>query len=433
MKRKILILASWYPSEASPVNGIFIHDQAVALSREYDVAVLAPRLVGWREIFKKKIRAAARPQSWVENVAQASRLQTRCLRYPPVSEALRAASGLEQTAGLPVYGDRVFSLVPGAPALAYPRWDRAARRGFVKSLKYWGKPDLIHAHVVLPGGWAAVKLGRQYSIPVVLTEHSSPFSIHLKTEYQRRWVRDTLVQADRVVAVSPALAKTIRGFHDGIAIDVVGNLIKTQFFVPAVNSGDASPQSKTRFLSIALLTKQKGLSDLLQAARLLVQRGISSFELVIGGDGPERVELERLVKSLDLSNHCRFLGLLAPQEVRHWMQHSDALVMPSLHETFCIVLGEAMACGKPVIATRCGGPEFVVTPETGILVEAANPGALANAMADFIRGRLQYDSQSVRHSVVERFGEAAFLKNIFTLYEEVWALKAKSDLHAQIT
>jgi glycosyltransferase involved in cell wall biosynthesis len=388
VKRKILILASWYPSAASPVGGIFIHDQAVALSREYDVAVLAPRLVGWREIFKKKIRAAP---------------------------------GFEQTAGLPVYGDQVFSPVPGALARAYPRWVRAARRGFVQSLKFWGKPDLIHAHVVLPGGWAAVKLGRQYAIPVVLTEHSSPFSIHLKTEYQRRWVRDTLAQANHIVAVSPALAKTIRDFHDGIEIDIVGNLIKTQFFVPAASSENASSLSQIRFLSIALLTKQKGMSHLLQAARLLVQRGVSSFELVIGGDGPERAELERMVKLLDLSNHCRFLGLLAPQEVRHWMQHSDVLVMPSLHETFCIVLGEAMSCGKPVIATRCGGPEFVVAPETGILVEVANVEALANAMHDFILRKAKFDPARVRQSVIARFGEEAFLRQISAIYARVWS------------
>jgi glycosyltransferase involved in cell wall biosynthesis len=388
VKRKILILASWYPSETSPVNGIFIHDQAVALSREYDVAVLAPRLVGWREIFKKKVRPA---------------------------------SGLEQTDGLRVYDDRIISLVPGALALAYPRWNRIVRRRFKKILKDWSKPDLIHAHVVLPGGWAAVKLGRQYSIPVVLTEHSSPFSMHLKTECQRRWVRETLAQTDRVIAVSPALAKTIRNFHEGAEIDIVGNLIKTQFFVPAANSKSASPPSKTRFLSIALLTKQKGLSYLLQAARLLVQRGISSFELVIGGDGPERFELERLVKSLDLSNRCRFLGLLAPPEVRHWMQHSDVMVMPSLHETFCIVLGEAMACGKPVIATRCGGPEFVVAPETGILVDVANPEALANAMSEFILRQARFDPNRVRQSAIERFGEEAFLHRISSIYAQVWS------------
>jgi glycosyltransferase involved in cell wall biosynthesis len=165
------------------------------------------------------------------------------------------------------------------------------------------------------------------------------------------------------------------------------------------------------------------MNYLLQAAQLLVERGAASFELAIGGDGPERVQLERMTRELGLADRCRFLGLLTPVAVRERIQQSDVMVMPSLHETFCLVLGEAMACGKPVIATRCGGPEFVVTPETGILVEAANSEELANAMHGFIAGKANFDSQQVRQSVVERFGEAAFLRHISVVYEQVWSKK----------
>lgn len=388
MKRKILILASWYPSETSPVNGIFIHDQAVALSRKYDVAVLAPRRVGWREILQRQFGAS---------------------------------SQLEIEGDLLVCRERVFAPVPRAPVLAYRSWLHAAERGFSKLLTHWGKPDLIHAQVVLPGGLAAVRLGKQQTIPVALTEHTGPFDAHLKTAQQRRWVRETLAQVDRVIAVSPALAKQIHTFDRAIAIRVIGNLVRTDFFVPGKNEKQNLPDTTMRFLTVGLLSKGKGMNYLLQAAQQLVQRGLSAFELIIGGDGPARLPLERLARSLGLAARCRFTGLLTREEVKLWMQQCDVFVLPSLHETFGLVLAEAMACGKPVIATRCGGPEFVVTPETGILVEAANPEALTNAMADFIRGRLKYDSQRGRHSVVERFGEAAFLKNISTLYEEVWA------------
>ena len=103
------------------------------------------------------------------------------------------------------------------------------------------------------------------------------------------------------------------------------------------------------------------------------------------------------------------------------MQECNVFVLPSLHETFGIVLGEAMACGKPVISTRCGGPEYVVTPDTGVLVDVANPVALADAMEAFISGRHSYDPQLVRRSVTERFGEEAFLRNISSIYEQVWA------------
>jgi L-malate glycosyltransferase len=389
---KILIVASWYPTAASPVGGIFIQHQARVLSRQYEVAVLAPRVVGWREILQRR---------------------------------LGAPSQFHTEDGLLVCRERVLAPVPRAPALTYRRWLPAAEKGFSKLLAHWGKPDLIHAQVVLPGGLAAVRFGKKQAIPVVLTEHSSPFSMHLKTVTLQRWVRETLAQVDRLVAVSPALAQQIHAFNDSLAIHLLGNVVNTDFFVPAPNESRQSTKMVTRFLSVGLLTKQKGINFLLHAAQQLVQRGITAFELIIGGDGPERSNLARLAQSLGLADRCRFLGLLTPAEVKFQMQQCDAVVMPSLHETFCLVLGEAMACGKPVIATRCGGPEFVVTPETGILVDVANPEALANTLADFIDGRFKYDAPSVRHSVVERFGETAFLKNISALYEAVWAKSGK--------
>lgn len=385
-RRKILIVASWYPTPNLPANGIFVQDQAQTLAQQYDVAVLAPRVVGWREILQ-------------------GRIGTR--------------SQLEKEGRLFVSRERVLAPVPRAPVLIYQNWLPAAERGFDKLLAIWGKPDLIHAQVVLPGGLAAVRLSKQHAIPVVLTEHTSPFSVHLKTAQQRRWVKETLAHVDRVIAVSPALAQQIQAFDKAIAIRVIGNLINTDFLVSVKT--ERHNLTKTHFLSISLLTPQKGINFLLQAAAQLLQRGLTTFGLTIGGDGPERAQLERLAQSLGLADCCHFIGMLTREQVKHWMQQCDVFLLPSLHETFGLVLAEAMACGKPVIATRCGGPEFVVTPETGILVEAGNPEALANAMAEFVQGRLQFDSQHVRRHVVERFGVEAFLRQASAVYDEVWS------------
>jgi glycosyltransferase involved in cell wall biosynthesis len=307
--------------------------------------------------------------------------------------------------------------------LAYQRLLKLVEKDFIKLSTQWGKPDLIHAHVVLPGGWITVQLGRRHGIPVVLTEHSGPFSMQLQTASQRRWVSETLTQADGLIAVSPALAQQIRAFRDDVAIHVIGNLIKTDFFTPAQKFEAKSPGTTTRFLSVGLLTWQKGISYLLQAAQQLLQRQITSFEIIIGGNGPERRRLESLAQNLGLNDRCWFLGLLSPAEVKHWMQQCDVFIMSSLHETFCIVLGEAMACGKPVIATRSGGPEFVVTRETGVLVEPANPTALADAMQDFMASKLKFDSQRLRQRVIERFGEEIFLRQISAVYEQIWSKK----------
>ena len=97
------------------------------------------------------------------------------------------------------------------------------------------------------------------------------------------------------------------------------------------------------------------------------------------------------------------------------MQKCDVFVLSSLHETFGVVVGEAMACGKPVISTRCGGPEFIVNEENGVLVDVANAQALAGAMEDFIADRVSFDPQTVRASVVNRFSPEAFVRNIVGL------------------
>jgi glycosyltransferase involved in cell wall biosynthesis len=102
------------------------------------------------------------------------------------------------------------------------------------------------------------------------------------------------------------------------------------------------------------------------------------------------------------------------------MHDCDVFVLPSLNETFGIVVGEAMACGKPVIATRCGGPEFVVTDETGVLIDVGSLEGLTEAMSDFISGRFSFDPSVIRASVVNRFGPSAFLRNIAGIYDELW-------------
>lgn len=384
-RKKILLLASWYPTAASPVGGIFVQDQARILSRVYDLAVIAPRWVGWQEIRRGHFAPAAQFQ-------------------------------IEE--GIPVYRERVTSFVPRAPWFAYERWLAAAQRSFDKLSAEWGKPEVIHAHVVLPGGWAATQLAAPLAIPVVLTEHSGPFSAQLRHERQRRLARRTLAQTSRVLAVSPLLEKEIRAFYPHTPVTVIGNLVKTEFFTLPQKDETELHEATTRFLTVGLLSRQKGTSFFLRAARLLRERGFASFELLIGGDGPQRKFLERSARDLGLISHCRFLGMLTPDEVRQHMQRCDVFVLPSLHESFGIVLGEAMACGKPVIATRCGGPEYVVTPECGVLVEPGNAESLAEAMQNFLQQRAHYEAHTIRQSVVARFGEKAFLENMKKIYCE---------------
>ena len=387
MRKKVLFIPSWFPNQDDPISGIFILEQAVALSQEFDVAVLIPGMAAWRNVLNP-------------NAADKSVKETQ--------------------SGLTVYREFARPMIPhGGESIDYDTFARAAESGLKKIVKEWGKPDVIHAHVVLPAGWSALRLAKRYGIPIVMTEHSSPFSMHLGTELSRRYVRETLTSVDRLIAISPALAEQLLGFEPGLNIDVIGESVRTDFFVPAENRAQPDRHGK-RFFVAARLAEQKGLDHLITAVRLVADKGLNSFELVIGGDGPDRAKLEGLAKNLGVAERCHFLGGLNREQVKERMQACDVFVLSSLHETFGVVVGEAMACGKPVISTRCGGPEFVVDEETGVLVDVGKPEALADAMAEFILDRVSFDSQAVRNSVVNRFSPEVFARNVAAVYEQVW-------------
>ena len=382
MRRKILFIPSWYPSETDPISGVFIKEQAHALATQNDVAVLIPGLSSWRETLQQK-----------------------------------QLSTVDRSGPVHVYREFARPLIPHGPErVDYQTFARAAHNGFKKVLDEFGKPDVIHSHVVLPAGYSALKLAERYSIPIVHTEHSSPFSMHLDTEVKRELVKKTLTGVNQVVAISPALADQIRKFVPDLDMKIIGELVSTEFFVPTTNGASAHP---LRFFVVARLAEQKGLSYLLRAVELLKKTETRPFELILGGDGPDRADLERLAAELGIKEQCKFLGSLDRAGVKEWMNRSDVFVLSSLHETFGVVVGEAMACGKPVISTRCGGPEFVVTDETGVLVDVASAESLARAMAEFMRGRVSFDAANIRRSVVERFGADAFLRNITAVYDAV--------------
>ncbi|HEU4768217.1 MAG TPA: glycosyltransferase [Pyrinomonadaceae bacterium] len=390
MKKRILFVPSWYPSLADPIAGVFIEEQAVALSNDHDVAVLIPQMAAWRNVLKSNApdRSVKKEQS-----------------------------------GLAVYHEFARPMIPhGGESIDYDTFARAAENGFKKVVKEWGKPDIIHTHVVLPAGWSALGVGKRHGIPVVLTEHSSPFSMHLGTELSRRLVRETLTGVNQVIAISPALVNHIHEFQPELPIEVIGESLRTDFFVPAdrVDNVDKANGTGKSFFVAARLAEQKGLSHLIDAVHLLTQKGMNSFEVVIGGDGPDRQKLEEQVQNLGVERYCRFLGGLNREQVRERMQKCDVFVLSSLHETFGVVVGEAMACGKPVISTRCGGPEFFVNDDNGVLVDVANAHALADAMADFINDRHAFNPDTVRASVVDRFSPEAFVRNVTAVYERFW-------------
>jgi glycosyltransferase involved in cell wall biosynthesis len=140
-----------------------------------------------------------------------------------------------------------------------------------------------------------------------------------------------------------------------------------------------------RLVCVARLSREKALAVLVRAARLLADEGLE-FELAILGDGPERTRLERLVRELALDDFVRFEGWSSGDAVREAVLRARALVLPSLSEGLPVVIMEAFALRRPVIATRVGGiPELVETGVSGWIVDPGSDRSLRDAMREALQ------------------------------------------------
>lgn len=152
--------------------------------------------------------------------------------------------------------------------------------------------------------------------------------------------------------------------------------------IPSVNIQDFKARvNRKGFIMgvIARLESEKGIEYLLRATEI-VSKIIPRIKLIIVGDGTEKRNLRWLANNLAIADHVQFVGF--QQNVREWIRNFDVLVLPSAkRESFGIVLIEAMANLRPVIASRIGGiTEIVEHKKTGLLVEPRDSESLAQAI-----------------------------------------------------
>jgi len=385
----ILILPSWYPTYENPINGIFFREQALALKNAgHQVGVIYPQL-------RSLILMCKSLFGWPSGITY------------------------EDDEGIPTYCLHGWAWLPLIPRQNMNLWLRAGERLFERYVSDHGRPDLLHAHSCLLGGVLAARLKATYGISYIITEHSSAYFRGVLPGWQRSHVSEALSEASALVTVSPQLGHLLENnFGDAVHPLVwIPNMVDASFFT-AIQYRTKKKNEPFQFLNVGLLTENKGHIDLIRAfARQFA--GNADAELRIGGDGPIRSKLERLTADLGVNDKAVFLGMLSRDEVRKEMQACDAFALSSHYETFGVVLIEALACGKPVVATRCGGPECIVHDGNGLLVPVHDEIALGNAMSTLRLSLSRYDPEVIRNDCIVRFGPRAVIDQLTSLYQKV--------------
>lgn len=281
--------------------------------------------------------------------------------------------------------------------------------------------DVIHAHFTYPDGVVAAHLGRHYGVPVVITEQN-PWGPWLEKypDVGRRAIWAARQSACQI-AISQAVRNTIEEHAGGLGqLAVIPDGVDGSVFT----LGDHGERSADQILFVGVIRPVKGLDILLKAVRHLVDRG-RKVKLLVIGDAfyrayrQEETRLKTLTSDLDLANYVRFAGKQPFPELVRQMQRSAVLVLPSRSEALGMVLVEALACGTPVVATRSGGPEDIITKEVGVLTTVDDPNALAQGIEQVLDSRSQYDPARLRAYALQKFGLEAVGKQLLGIYEQV--------------
>jgi glycosyltransferase involved in cell wall biosynthesis len=274
---------------------------------------------------------------------------------------------LRHNAGSPRYLAGAIAFFPKAV-----HWARRMQRDGVTH---------VHAHFASHPAAVAFVVHRLTGIPYSFTAHGS--DLHR----DRHMLREKVAEAAFVVAISQYNRDVILAECEGsdaekvvvIHCGVDGEVFRP---VPPVSRDDES----VRLLSTGTLHAVKGQSVLLEACRLLRERGVP-FRCDLVGDGPDRRLLERQARRSEIEDAVHFHGARTRAEVVEHLREADVFAAPSVptsdgrREGIPVALMEAAACGRPAVASRLSGiPELVVDGETGILVPPGDAGALADAI-----------------------------------------------------
>jgi len=201
----------------------------------------------------------------------------------------------------------------------------------------------------------------------------------------------------------------------------VPNIVREDFITDKINQKE---DQVFDFINICYLTKKKKV-DLLIKAFAKAFKSNATVKLKIGGYGEEKASLVELAKTLNVEEQVVFLGLLTREQVKEEISSADAFVLSSEYETFGVVLIEALALGKPVVATKCGGPESIVTPEVGYLVENNSEEGLSKAMLELIANKNKFNPEDIRTYCLDNFSENAVVARLGKVYASVLAKNEK--------
>lgn len=390
----IFVIPSWFPTKEDPNFGIFIKEQHISIS---DFNSETNQFISF----------------WGNNSGEIKFLNFFKLLKILFKKIFNNYEIFNSNKNLHIIFRPIFYWTNKLPFGYEYMIKKSTEKNFLYVIKKYKKIDIIHAHVGYPAGYVAYYLSKKYKIPYIITEHMSPFPFKelIKNDRLKHELNLAYKYCKSIIAVSPSLKNDISkyGFNK---IEVIPNFVDEDVFYPLNIKSD----SKFIFVTICGINEQKGINILLHAIKEWSPE--NNIEFKIAGNGPLLDYYKNLAIELKINHLIKWIGSVSRDKVCELLNKSNVFVLPSNHETFGIVYVEALACGLPIIATKCGGPESIVNNSNGLLVEKNSPKKLNLAMQEIFNNYQFYDRDLIRNSFLENFSKKATISKLINLYKK---------------
>lgn len=384
MKKKVLVFASTFPRWKKDTIPPFVYELSKRLTKDFDVTVLTPSFPGAKE----------------EEKMEGMKVK-RFHYYLGKGETLASNEGI-----LPALKKSKLNYLK-IPFFMLGEFFALRRQ--VKE----DRPDVVHAHWIIPQGFVAALIKKMYGVRYVVTSHGSDIMGLKGFKGIKKFV---LRNAERVTVVSNALKKKIKDEIDAdVKVDVIPMGIDTSLFSPKKKDNSIKKKYGVNdkfLLFVGRLAPEKGVDVLIESMPEVV-REFPRAKLLIIGKGTLEDELKKRAKELKLNDNVKFVGWVDNKELPGYYATADVFVSPSRREGSPVSYYEALACGAPLVVGDLPISKELVGKERGFVVRQEDSKDLADKLKKVL-------AKKFSSNLLSRFArERADWENVAKKYVEV--------------
>lgn len=288
---------------------------------------------------------------------------------------------------------------------------RVHYRRLVKTNDY----DLAHAFFGFPTAYLCLRSAPKLPYIISLRGSDVPgYNVRLQVDYKllSPLFRRIWRSAAAVVANSQGLAELAKDFTPELDIGVINNGVDTEIFYPGPAGLPARP---VKALTVCRLISRKRIDLLIESVACVKELGVD-IQLNIAGEGNLTAELKRLTEKVGVAAYVNFLGRVPADKMPALYRDNDIFVMSSAHEGMSNAMLEAMACGLPIVTTRCEGVDELIM-DNGVVVEQPDPDSMARAIKAVVDDPARYEqSRAAAVRQAKQFTWSSVAKQYFDLY-----------------